>query len=519
MLGFLKAFLHPGPITFRQLLLLSLPALVIGSLLRIIFFTVFPEGFFSGDSASYYEFSNQLFDHGVFELSEKRRWLYPIFLALLDALPFPAWYSVPLLQHLIGLITVVGIGWCSAQLTLHARCVVPVVTILAAIWPRMLWYEHEMKAESLLLAAFVFVIALLLTPGIARHRGGLILLMTAFALLAGMKGASRFLWAGSVVGLFVIQRDPRLWLWGRVSCFMAAVSMFFVITVGKASQADWLALSSSLPLVRSEGEPYSRYRNALKPQILEARTYGNDYPWKVYIYKKRLNKKDPNVVHPDWASLNRNRPLLSKVARSFWVEAVLGQPLRFAGMSTKTMAIALSDSTLYEKFDPPIFWSSLRERIYPRWHDKPRYFNRLFGMNQAAFDLRHDQASQRNFVLLPVIRWVDETLRWLSRVPAAGGSDSDSLFPTFRPRPLGVMACLGGFLGPLCSGKRLQCLVLLLPLMLYLFGTYAVGDAVPRYLQPVEWIGLVFAGVLLDLILQAASAVYALSRRWLSPLS
>ena len=105
-------------------------------------------------------------------------------------------------------MTVIGIGWCCSQLVERPRVVVPVVTLLAAVWPRMLWYEHEFIAESLLLAAFVAVMALLLTPRITQGRYGLIALMLAFALLAGMKASSRFLWMGTVIGLFLLHHNP-----------------------------------------------------------------------------------------------------------------------------------------------------------------------------------------------------------------------------------------------------------------------------------------------------------------------
>ena len=50
----------------------------------------------------------------------------------------------------------------------------------------------------------------------------------------------------------------------------------------------------------------------------------------------------------------------------------------------------------------------------------------------------------------------------------------------------------------LFSHKRLQFFVLMLPVIIYLFGTYAVGDALSRYLFPVEWVGFIFAGVVID---------------------
>ena len=144
----LKSLLKPEEITFSQLLWLALPSLLFGLLVRASLMHAIPVGYFGDDSFSYYEFSQRFFDEGIVDLNEKRRWLYPIFLAFVDFFPVPGWSVVPLLQHLVGLFTVLGIGWCSAQLVIRPRIVVPLVTLLAASWPRMLWYEHEFIAES-----------------------------------------------------------------------------------------------------------------------------------------------------------------------------------------------------------------------------------------------------------------------------------------------------------------------------------------------------------------------------------
>ena len=494
--------MRPSAITVKQLLWLALPSLAVGLLLRAALMLAMPEGYFGADSFSYYEFSHSLFNGDGIDLNEKRRWFYPIFLALLDGLPGPLWSLVPLFQHVIGLLTVLGIGWCSAQVVARPRLVVPLVTMLAAVWPRMLWYEHEFIAESLLLAAFVAVIALLLTPDIVRSRYGLIALMMAFVLLAGMKGAGRFLWMGSVLSLFLIHRQPWRWRWGKISSSLAFFSIVLVSTIGKSSQGDWLALSSSLPLVRTEGEPYSFYREALKGQILEAREYGDDYPWVVKYYKKRLNSKSPDLVHPDWAALNQDDFQFSKVARAFWSDGVLRNPLQFSAMTGKTMAIALSGSTLNSRLDPENFWKAQAKRSSKTWHEDPQYFQRLFGLNKSEFEFRSAQGAERQFVFLPAMRWVDRHLGWLGRGRGSSKGGPSGDFPVVQPKPLGLMASLGAVAGLVFSLKRLQCLALLLPLFLYMAGTYAVGDAVRRYLQPVDWVGFVLVGVLFDLIVQ-----------------
>ena len=158
---------------------------------------------------------------------------------------------------MIGLLTLFGIGWSTALLVERPRLIVPLVTALAAYWPRSIWYKHEFIAESFLLAAFVAVVALLLTPRVAKSHVGLMLLMLHFVLMACMKGDRRLLRLGSVMALFLHHRDPRQWMWSKLSLAIVGLSLLLVSTVGQNSQRDWLALSSSLPLVRTEGEPYS----------------------------------------------------------------------------------------------------------------------------------------------------------------------------------------------------------------------------------------------------------------------
>ncbi|CAI8170258.1 MAG: Uncharacterised protein [Prochlorococcus marinus str. MIT 9215] len=228
------------------------------------------------------------------------------------------------------------------------------------------------------------------------------------------------------------------------------------------------------------------------------------------IFKKRLNSKSSDLVHPDWDALNENDARFSKVARAFWLEAVLRNPLQFIMMTGKTVATALSGSTLNLHLDPESFWKAQSKRSARRWQTEPQYFQRLFSLNQAEFERRRAKGRQRKFVFLPAMRWVDRHLRWWGYVPGSSGGGAISDFPVFEPRPLGLMTSVGGISGLPFSQKRLQCLALFLPLLLYLAGTYAVR----RYFQPVDWIGFVFVGVFLALIFQVLSAIHSYGRRF-----
>lgn len=195
------------PVGCREFFWLCLPALLIGLFLRLHFLLVTPQGYFGADSVSYYEFSHELFTKGQFELTPKRRWLYPIVLALLTPLPAPCWYLVPLIQHALGLATVVGIGWITLRLDLL----------------RPLGMQPGKKGlESFSLRPFGLLLVLgvlrSLRPGLNR-RAALLLLPTGvylFAVFAVGDAVGRYLhpveWVAFVLAVLAIEALVRLFL-------------------------------------------------------------------------------------------------------------------------------------------------------------------------------------------------------------------------------------------------------------------------------------------------------------------
>lgn len=510
--SWMQALFSKKPICFKQLLLLAIPALTIGLIFRALFVFAIPEGFFPVDSHSYFEFSNKLDSEGIFYLSEKRRWFYPIFLYFASLFPVAPWYSVPIAQHILGLISVLGIGWGCAQVVQYPRPIVVLVMLIASLWPRTVWYEHVLTAESLQLTTFIIVLSLLLTTNITKSTYGLSILTLASTLLAGMKGSSRFLWLGCFISLFLIHRDPRQWAWSKLSYFFTALSFFFIGTVGKNSQGDWLALSSSLPLVRLSGEPYSAYRDNLGKQIIESREYGSQYPWKIGTYKKRLNNKDyETTFNTNWAELIRKKSLYQSVMRAFWTDAVLMRPIQMFRFTLLKIQIAASRFPRAEMYLPSSYW-----RVHQRAINKHRlskklsahdYFNaRLkipFNLSYAQYNNIALQGSKKKFQLYPLISWFDKNLGWMGRSTNTTSSSpgTKEKFPSLYLKAMGYFSILGTISGLLCSPKRLKILALLIPSCLYLAGSFTVGDALSRYLQPVEWIGFILAGVFFDVII------------------
>lgn len=485
------------PVGPREFFWLCLPALLIGLLLRLHFLWLIPQGYFGADSGSYFDFSHEFFSEGRFELNPKRRWFYPIVLALLTPLPAPCWYLVPLLQHLLGLATVVGIGWITLRLSATPRLTVPLVTLFAATWPRMLWYEHEFIAESFLLAAFVLTVSLALIPGLTRSQRGLFCFCLSLIFLAGFKAAGRFLWLGVILALLLTAGDPHRWAWTVKSALAGFASLLVAATVGKSSQGYWLLLNSVLPLVQESGEPHARYREALRPLILESRGLGADYPWAKYKYKKILNKSNHQSFHPEWAALLKDKQKFSRVAHRLSMEAIRNHPLTFVQYTLSSMAIAVAADGVNHRFIPARFWEEQRTNTMRRWSTEPDHLTLAFRKDRQGFERLAAEGSRKSNRALGLHRWIDQQLRPLAMLPGKTGMAS------MAPRPFGLLMLAGALLS-LRPGLLRKSLVLLLPSGLYLFAVFAVGDAVSRYLHPVEWVAFVLAGVAIEALILAA---------------
>ena len=70
----------------------SVPALLIGASLRLMLLSYLPYAYWGSDSKSYFSFAHMLLGEGYVSLDEKRRYLYPIFMVPVAALPgAPTW--------------------------------------------------------------------------------------------------------------------------------------------------------------------------------------------------------------------------------------------------------------------------------------------------------------------------------------------------------------------------------------------------------------------------------------------
>ncbi len=481
------------PFTWCQCLRLCVPALVVGAILRIWFLAAIPEGFYGADSNSYFDTTTELWLHHHFKVSDKRRWLYPIMLAPTPFIPPSPARVIPVVQHAIGLVTILGLGWIVGQLTRLRVLWVPLVTTLYAVWPRTLWYEHEIVAESVFLSSIVLMVALAFPIGSLKNPRRLCWFLLAAALVIAIKPHGRGIWVAALLAAALITRNPLKWDWK--SWGAVGLGVLVLATSGSSSQGNWLLLSSSLPLVQTEGAKWAEYRELLRPLVEETRSHGLGYAWMQGRYKKRLSSSKPEAVHPQWAELTKDKRKFSQVCSSLAREGILAHPVTFAQLTMMKSLIALRDENDQDDFVPARFWASQATRNDSRWADDPREMELVYQMNAEQYAALTAERATRNFGAVPLLGWVARVFA----VIEAGYDDVGRKF-TLRPHWMGFLVLLG-LVVCLLPRRFAATSVLWLPVGCYFATVFAVGDRLPRYVQPVEWVGWVLVVVGLDVLL------------------
>lgn len=490
-----------APFSFRRCLWLCLPALLVGAVLRISLLTAIPEAFYGSDSNSYFETARDFHLSGDFRMPAKRRYLYPVLLMAAPPVPFCTTPQiVALVQHAAGLAMLLGIGWIVGHLVRRPNLWVPPVTLCAAIWPRMLYYEHEMLGECLLLGIFIVACALAAPPGALTDRRRLGWFLLAALGIMMVKPAGRPLWLGLFLAAMLLTRNPLAW--PRQYFLSIPAAVLLAMNSGGDGQGPWLFLSSALPLVRAEGEPFARERALIRPAIEEARADLPNYAFNQQIFKKILIRGQPDSqLGPEYVALVKDKRHFSKVANALAKEAVLASPLQYARLVWEKTLVAASNRDHDARLLPARFWSSQADSSEGRWQARPKEMALLYETDEAGYDKMVAERAQRTAWFEPYVRWVSK-IHWVSAEPGAIGQR-----PSIGLTALGWLAVLG-LVGALVPGRFARTSILWLPIMLYIPLVFAVGDRVSRYYHPLEWAMFALIAIGLDTLLDALTALW-----------
>jgi len=125
----------------------------------------------------------------------------------------------------------------------------------------------------------------------------------------------------------------------------------------------------------------------------------------------------------------------------------------------------------------------------------------IYEMDEPAYNAFVEQRSQRTLWFAKYMVYSDR-IKWLDTKVGEHGEA-----PAIHIQILGWLALLG-FAACLLPWRIARSSLLLLPLLIYLFIIYAIGDTVTRYIHPVEWIGFILIPIGLDSVIDGFAFLY-----------
>ena len=331
---------------FRQVLVFSLPALLVGVILRAFLTVRMPFGYLQYDSAEYLETAFRLFKGHTFFVDGKRGFLVPILFTVPFLLHIPALIAIPLGQHLLGLLATVMSG---GLVRLWFRCwrwfIVP-VTLIVAVNPMMLWYEQTIMGESEFLAALI-LLALAGTLWARRQsRARFWFLIGALICTAGARPEGKLFFAfGFLLALLVAWGKWRAM--GRCFAGIAIAAVVWSLIV-RQSTAPQLLYASLIQLAPD----HSRLLPGVEPYIIplrdQVRTESDGDPQGLVKVSKQIRDCiDPFL----WLSA-KDKHVYYKVLNStllkLSIDAILAHPMQALAIPLQKFRVAVDSWSAYQ---------------------------------------------------------------------------------------------------------------------------------------------------------------------------
>lgn len=498
----------PEPPSWRECVKLAIPALVIGTLVRLIFFATVPETYWGEDTQSFWDAARELKYDDELQFEKKRRYVYPVFLMAVDKLPFLApVYSISLIQHIVGILTIIPFVYIARYALPRSRIAVVLVSLVFAVWYKNLNYENEAAGDALFLSfSIAFTAFAISVGGKERTNRGLFWMFLFGALTVGTKPVGKMVWLGAVGIALLFSRNPLKW--SRPIWAVALLGTFFFAYVGDKTQSKWLLLSSVVPLVPLEGKDYTMHREQLRPFIEYGRSKGVEYPWFQYNIKKTLIAKakdesewydpasgdpppavDPSektrIYHKDWQMMLRKKEQ-AKPFGALAKEAILNDPIMFARFTFAKMIMCADYSAKTSRLDPDRFWDNQKRFFEDMSESTQQCFEMYLRQPVDQFEDRLSRHEGKKGAAW-LVRWIEDIGMFPNMAEVYDRPDHET--PGYRLAWFG-WAGLFGLIGMAVFSMRWGILAIV-PAWMIVGASFAVGDKVSRYAIASDWLLLI----------------------------
>jgi len=494
-------FLHRHPL-LRDALLWAIPALIAGTILRLLLLHYSPYAYWGADSRSFFGFTNGVLNDFYFSLSEKRRYLYPIFLLPVTMLPGAALKALAWIQAGMGLLAILPFAYFIRRVFVGWKILIVPMTVLYAGLPVFLWHEHELIAETLYFDALICALAgwaaWTSQRDVERARRLWWTFFVPFAVMVLTKPSSKFLWPGIAIA-FVAVFAWRTLRWKE----WAALGALFLagLTVGDDDQAAWLLYNTAFPLTQLETPLHADYKAEIADWVRKKRDRIDDYSNEDYEVQYFLRGSDKGSDRPLWRKLMKNSREQERVYKDLALEGIRAHPDLFVYIALQRLVRCANLSD----FKPDRFEATYNSRRFVEQIEKQRNPDSMvrlaFGLPKseplppapqfAAWLAPHPDSAAATW-LVNYVRAYDHAGDLVTRPQG----DETPIWQC-RPTPLAWWLLLGIALSLVPPYLRTLGVWNVMTLG-YLFAVYLVGIQQTRYIAPAWPIFLLTLGVVID---------------------
>ena len=387
---------------FREVLLFSLPALLLGVALRAALTIRMPYGYIQYDSAEYLETPWHLLKNASFFVDGKRGFLVPILFTIPFLLHLPALIFIPLGQHLLGLASILLSGGLVRLWFQRWRWFIVPVTLFAAANPSMLWYEQTIMGESEFLFALVFLALAGTLWSLDQSRPRFFLLLAALVCAAGARPEGRLFFAfGLLLATLVLWgRWRRL---GRCAGAMLAVAIAGALVV-RQSTAPQLLYASLIQLAPD----HSRFVPGIDASIIPLRDQVRAQSGGDPLQLVKVSKQIRDAIEPYLRSISPNKQAyylnLNRTLRNLCLDALLAHPVQAIGIPFQKFRTAIDSWSAYRFTAQALQKNQLA--AYQSGKDQRMYLDLVKGLTGAKLDSPGIQAFIKSHYQAGNVAWL-----------------------------------------------------------------------------------------------------------------
>lgn len=306
----------------------AIPTLLVGGILRILFVSYMPYALWGADSRSFFQFTHKLFLNGSFSLGDKRRYLYPLLMPPVTVLPGGTLRWLPIFQHAFGWVTLIPLAYIVRRSMACWRFWIIPITVLYAGLPEILWCEHELLADTVFFALFLWTfagwVAWISQTDPARSRRMFWFFFVAFTLFILTKPSGRFVWPGLALGVLMTQAWRNVG-WRQITAIVLLMGVS--LTVGSKRQGSQLFYTANFPLTRLDTPLHADYKAEIRDSVEHYRN-NLEYYHALQDGEPFYFLRDPGEqdARPLWKALGKDDNLKVKIYMDLALEGIKARP-------------------------------------------------------------------------------------------------------------------------------------------------------------------------------------------------